>query len=223
MKAVPFERGATYRAKEAFEAMRDRFTTDERLVYFHHAQSFYDGAQGWFFYVVGAPEVVRSWDIDGLGDPPSPTPFERIADVDAIVVATTQGDAIEVERLANARAVDDPYLRVAMNVAVEEGRASVVAAILRSGKLPEDRRVRALTAAASAGQLEVVVELLDGGVPAVDEAIWDAVWSGSTAIVELLVARGANPRKTSQTIDSMLAFCERQNRPRIAEILERYR
>src|SRR5258708_38146872 len=135
MTAEPFERGATYRATEAFRSLRDQFTTEERLIYYHHSQSIYDDAQGWFFFVVGAPEIVRAWDIEGLGDPPARIPFEKIADVDAIVVATTHGEAMEVERIAKERAIDDPFSIIAMDIAVEEGRAPVVAAILRGGKL----------------------------------------------------------------------------------------
>lgn len=215
----PFDKGATYRAKEAFVAIRDRFDPTERLVYFHHATSIYDGMEGWFFFVDGEPARVRSWD-HGLGESP-PNPFERIAEVDPLVEHAASGRAAEVSRLARDRPLDDAYVRVGMGVAVEAGHAAVVRVLAVGERLSRERLFGFLEAASSAKQLEVARALVERGTVS-DRAVWSAVWSGSTDIVELLVANGADPRKMGTPIPDAIAFCGRHGHAKIAAILSRY-
>ena len=213
-----FERGAIYRAKEAFDALRDHFDPSERLIYFQHAVSIYDSMQGWFFHVESARRRIRTWDV-GLGPYSGPIPFEKIAEVAPLVRAAESGDVSEVGRLAAARRTDHPIVRVAMDAAIDHGRASTAATLIATGKLSPQFQKRALSDAARAKALDVTRALLDAGVPASPKAIWPAVWSGSLEVVELLIERGADVAKAEQSISTMIAFCERQNHLRLAELL----
>jgi len=228
-KAGPFERGATYRAKSAFQAFRDHFDPAERLVYFRHAVSIYDSMQGWFFHVdavdgakgaKAARSQVRAWDIE-LGSVPEEVPFEKLADVDVVVVAAETGDVDALTELVRTRRKDDPFVRVALDVAVEVGEAAAAAAIARSAKLSKRVAVGALCQAATERRPEVARALLDAGVPAASRAIWPAVWSGSASILEALLARGAKVEKSGQSLASLLSYCERQNHESVAQILRK--
>ena len=218
-KAGFFERGATYRATSAFEAERDRFDPAERLVHYRHAVSIYDSMQGWFFYVEGAKRL-RTWDIP-LGSLPAEVPFEKLADVHPIVVAAAADDAGELGELVRQRKKDDPFVRVALEVAVESGAAAAAAAIVRHARLSPRVAVAALSHAATHRQPDAARALLDAGVPAASSAIWPAVWSGSASILEELLARGAEIKKSGQSLASMLAFSERQNHHGVLEILRK--
>lgn len=217
-KAGPFERGATYRATSAFEADRDRFDPAERLVYFRHAVSVYDSMEGWFFHVERGRGRMRTWDLP-LGSLPARVPFEKVADVDPVVVAAATGNVVELARLARGRRKDDPFVRVALDVAVEAGKATAAAAIVRHAKLSERVKVAALCEAASERRADVARALLDAGVPAASRAIWPAVWSGSAPILEELLARGAEVRKSGQSLATMLEYSERQNHRSVKKLL----
>jgi len=219
-KAGPFERGATYRATSAFEAERDRFDPKERLVYFGHAVSIYESMQGWFFYVDGGRGGLRSYDLP-LGSAPGRVPFEKVADVDPLVVAAEAGNAKRLAQLVRNRRKDDPFVRVALETAVDAREAAAAAAIVRHAKLSTRIKVAALCSAASERRFEVARALLDAGVPAASRALWPAVWSGSARIVEELLARGAEVRKSGQSLKSMLEYSERQNHPSVTKILRK--
>lgn len=220
-KAGPFERGATYRATSAFEAERDQFDPTERLVYFRHAVSVYDSMEGWFFYVNGPRRRLRTWDLP-LGCLPARVPFEKVADVDPLVVAAEAGNVEALAQLlVRNRRQDDPFVRVALDVAVEAGEAEAAAAIARHAKLSTRVKVAALCEAATERRPEVARALLDAGVPAASRAIWSAVWSGSASILEELLARGAEVRKSGQSLASMIEFSERQNHRSVTKILRK--
>jgi hypothetical protein len=213
-----FEIGATYRARHALPPFRDAFDPGERLVFFRHAFSIHEDMNRWLFHVVDAPGKIRSWDSEA--DAPQETPFERIADVAPIVSASAANDADSVGRLAAS--CDAAYLLVALDVAVGADRPEIVRVLTRSRKLPTGALETALQAAAASNKLEATRALLGEGVRS-DEALWCAVWSGSTENVELLIAHGADPGKMSQPIDGAVAFCERQGYAEIARILHRHK
>lgn len=219
-KAGPFERGATYRATSAFEAERDRFDPAERLIYFRHAVSIYDSMEGWFFYVEGGRSRLRTWDLP-LGSLPARVPFEKLADVDPLVVAAETGDAQLLAQLVSTRRKDDPFVRVALDAAVETGETECAAAIARHAKLSMRFKVAALCDAATGRRADVARALLDAGVPAASRAIWPAVWSGSAPILEELLARGAEVRKSGQSLASLLEYSERQNHRSVTKILRK--
>jgi len=58
---IPFIVAARYRVRHDFEAMRDRFTAGEELVYEDCALSIYHGCKGYFFRDQAG--TVRSWDL----------------------------------------------------------------------------------------------------------------------------------------------------------------
>jgi hypothetical protein len=57
-----FEIGGEYRIRTSFQAMRDTFTQDERIVYCSSAWSRYDGITGYFFYNPSTG-TLRLWDV----------------------------------------------------------------------------------------------------------------------------------------------------------------
>src|SRR5207248_5203395 len=60
-RKIPFERGAAYRVRESFDALRDRFSAGEILFYERAGYSRYDNATGYFFRDTrGNPRV---WDV----------------------------------------------------------------------------------------------------------------------------------------------------------------
>ncbi|HEY6728679.1 MAG TPA: hypothetical protein VI197_31925 [Polyangiaceae bacterium] len=219
-KAGPFERGATYRATSAFEAERDRFDPAERLVYFRHAVSVYHSMEGWFFYVDGGRGRLRTWDLP-LGSLPRRVPFEKVADVDPLVVAAETGTVKPLARLLRNRRKDDPFVRVALEAAVDAGEAGAAAAIVRHANLSTRLKVAALCSAASERRRDVALALLDAGVPAASRALWPAVWSGSASILAALLARGAEVRKSGQSLASMLEYSERQNHHGVTKLLRK--
>ena len=223
MPPQPFERGATYRAKQDFDAMRDRFVASERLVYWMHAQSIYDDKQGWFFLVVGGGQNrSRAWDIDGLGDPPAPTPFEKLEDVHPIVSAAEGGRVDEV-RAWLGRGVDLAYVRVALDVALEAGQSATTIELTTNGGLDPTNKDRALGEAAVKGKLEVVRALIAAGIPASGAALGRAIWARDKAMVELLLAHGADPNDTGRPLAEWITFLERQNRPDIVAVVTKKR
>ena len=58
---IPFIVAARYRVRHDFEAMRDRFTAGEELVYEDCTLSIYHGCKGYFFRDQAG--TVRSWDL----------------------------------------------------------------------------------------------------------------------------------------------------------------
>src|SRR5512133_171943 len=55
-----FEAGATYLVLRDEAALRDNFVKGQKLIYWRHAYSFYDGLHGWFFY--DESQNVLAWD-----------------------------------------------------------------------------------------------------------------------------------------------------------------
>ncbi len=58
----PFRKGARYRVKRSFTALRDIFEEGEEMTYDSTAWSRYDGITGYFFSQPGQ-ERLRMWDI----------------------------------------------------------------------------------------------------------------------------------------------------------------
>ncbi len=58
----PFRKGARYKVKHSFKALRDIFEEGEVLIYQSSAWSRYDGITGYFFSQPGL-ERPRMWDI----------------------------------------------------------------------------------------------------------------------------------------------------------------
>lgn len=52
-------------------------------------------------------------------------------------------------------------------------------------------------------------------------AIWPAVWSGSANIFGKLLERGANVKKSGQSLASMLEDSERQHHPGVLKLLRK--
>jgi hypothetical protein len=222
MATQPFDRGATYRAKKDFDALRDSFLANERLVYWMHAESIYDDKQGWFFYVVGTRCNGRAWDVDGLGDPPKDVPFDRIEDVHPLVAAAEAGRVDEVRALLAPTAtqtIDEAYVRVALDVAIDAQQAATTTELVTNGGLDDVQRQRALGEAAVKGKIDVVRSLLAAGIPASGAALGRAIWARDEAMVKLLIAHGADPKSTGRPIEEWIQFLERQNRPDIVRLL----
>lgn len=76
--------------------------------------------------------------------------------------------------------------------------------------------------AAASKKLDSARALLAEGIRS-DDALWSAVWSGASEVVELLIVHGADPKKMGQPIEEAIAFCERHRHASIARILEWYR
>jgi len=176
--------------------------------------------EGWFFYVEGTRNRLRTWDI-ALGSLPAEVPFDKVADVAPVIVAAHAGDVDQLRELVSGRPKDDPFVRVALEVAVDEGAAAAAATIVEHAKLSRRISVAALCEAATNRRPEVARALLDAGVPAASHAIWPAVWSGSADVLEQLLARGADVRKSGQSLASMLEYSERQNHPSVTKILRK--
>jgi len=88
-RADSFERGATYRARTAFDTALDHFDPSERLVYFRHSLSSYDSMQGWFFYVDGVVGGIRRDPLDGIVVERGSSPRSRGRSVDATARRST--------------------------------------------------------------------------------------------------------------------------------------
>jgi hypothetical protein len=223
MPSQPFERGATYRAKKDFDALRDSFLANERLVYWMHAQSIYDDKQGWFFFVVGAQCRGRTWDVDGLGDPPKDVPFDEIEGVHPLVRAAEAGRVDEVRALLATKTIDEAYVRVALDVAIDAKQSAATTELVTNGGLGEDQKKRALGEAAVGGKIDVARALLAAGMPGQNEALGRAIWARDEAMVRLFLAHGADPKKTGRPIEEWIQFLERQNHPEIVALLVPHR
>jgi hypothetical protein len=209
--------GARYRVLRDETALRDVFRRGQRLLYWRHAYSFYDGLHGWFF--LDDSGAVLAWDLPDVDVAARDTLFALDGEPSALIKACADGDA----RLAREAIARSPPGRGERRLAFERSCESSSPDCLRllldvSGVDDEERR-SFFHEGAGRGFTDGVRLLLDAGVP-VDStdssgqsALLHAATAGALDTVELLLSRGADRAlctRSGKTAEEMAAAFHRE-------------
>jgi hypothetical protein len=191
-----FAVGATYHVLRDETALRDEFRERERLLYWRHAYSFYDGMHGWFFF--DGDGHVRAWDQPEVSAKARDQLFALADEPTALVLACARGDSAVARDAIATIAPGVGVRRIAFEAACRSASPDCLRLIISVPAVDEEERWIFLHEAARFGFTEGVRVLLEAGVPvnSVDShgqtALLAAAVAGALDTVELLLSCGAD-------------------------------
>lgn len=212
-----FKPGATYLVLRDETALRDNFVKGQRLVYWRHAYSFYDGLHGWFFY--DENQKVVAWDKPEVDHEARDALFAKVKSTakpspQSVFLPCKSGD-VEGLRAALKEGVPPAMLRrQAFEFACHAHSIGCMLLLAKIPGLAQEELGGFLHHAATEGFTSGVQALLDEGIPvnAADKygqtALIHAVWGGDVKLVDLLLARGADPSLKMTTGNDALTFAK---------------
>jgi ankyrin repeat protein len=225
-----FKPGATYVVLRDEAALRDNFVKGQRLVYWRHAYSFYDGLHGWFFY--DEDQKVLAWDKPEIDHEARDALFAKVKSTvkpspQSVFLACKRDDVEGLGAVLTEGVPPAMVRRQAFEFACHAHSIGCMLLLAGIADLDEEELGGFLHHAATEGFTSGVQALLDMGVPvnATDKygqtALIHAACGGDIKLVDLLLARGANPSLKMTTGPTALSLATARHHDAVVARLTR--